>query len=146
VSQLLHAMRDELVTAGLVRTPRTAGVLPPLWVDPRDGVPAPGEGSSSTEIGATMVLGAFPTGGFPRQPFEKMLRRDTVDLHFRALKSPDIFTLEAQITDRLIDRRNWTMGGDLTVIECEQWRPLQPLDRDEHGFTYVVSYWFETYA
>jgi hypothetical protein len=145
VSELLHALRDELVTATLVRKPTVAGVAPPLWLEPRDGVPAPGEGDNPTAVGATLVLGAFHTGGIARQPYAKILRRDIVDLHLRALSAPDIFTAEAAITDRLIDRRNWLMG-DLLIIESEQWRPLQPLDRDEHGFTFVVAYWFETYA
>jgi hypothetical protein len=146
VSALLHALRDELVTATLARKPSVAGAAPPLWLEPRDGVPAPGEGTNSTEVGSALVLGAFHTGGIPRQPYAKVLRRDIVDLHLRALSAPDIFIAEAAITDRLIDRRNWMLGGSLRIIDCEQWRPLQPLERNEHGFVFVVAYWFECYA
>ena len=116
-----------------------------MWLEPQLGVPAPGEGSDPTEIGDPLVLGAFLSGGIPRKPYEKILRRDTVDIWIRSRTAPEVTTIEAAITDQLIDQRNWQMGG-LTIIESEQWRPLSPLTRDEHGFTFIVAYWFETYA
>jgi hypothetical protein len=146
VSELLDALRDELIAAGLARKPSIAGATPPLWLEPRDGVPAPGEGDNPAAVGDPLVLAAFLTGGIPRQAYAKMLRRDIVDIWLRARTFPDITTAEAAITAQLIDKRNWTMGTSLKIIECEQWRPLQPLERDEHGFTFTVSYWFESYA
>jgi hypothetical protein len=108
-------------------------------------VPAPGEGDAPVAVGADLVLGAYFTGGFPREPYAKELRRDTVELWLRASSSPAIFEAEKPITDAIIDKRNWLMG-DLLVIESEQWRPLTPFDRSEQAFTFTVSYWFETYG
>jgi hypothetical protein len=141
---LLDHLRDHLISESIVRSPRTAGAAPPLWLEPREGIPAPGEGSGS-EVGADAVLGAYFTGGIASQPWESFIREDTIDLWLRTRTAPIAFTLWQQLREELIDKRNWNMAG-LTIIESREWRPLQPLYRDAQAFTFVASIVFERYA
>lgn len=142
---LLDYLRDHLIGETVVRDPRTAGALPPFWREPRNGAPAPGEGSSPVEIGADATVSAFLTGGIPSRPYESFWRKDIVDLWVRTKTAPTAIQLDAQIRAALIDKRAWDMAG-LLIIESEQWRPFQRLGSDAQGFTYVVSYLFETYV
>lgn len=144
-TDLLDALRDHLVAQGIVRVPRQAGAEPPLWLEPKEGVPAPGEGGSGAEIGST-VAAAFRTGGVP---FERaggpFIRRVTVDIRIRSLKPPDAYALDSALYRELHDRQAWDMGA-LTVIESLQARELQRLGSDAQGFDFVTEYLFECYA
>lgn len=144
---LLDGLRAHLAGAGIVRIPRDAGTAPPMWLHPRDGVPAPGEGEPArrVEIGPDAVLGAFLTGGIPPRPYEAVLRRDIVDIRLRTKTAPLAMALDEQIRAALVDRRNWLMGG-VRVIESRQWRAMQPLGSDAQAFDWVVAFLFETYA
>lgn len=139
---LLTAVRDHLVSQNIVRKPSVAGSVPPLWLEPALGTPAPGEGNNPIEVGSDLVLGAFLTGGFAPAPYGSFLRKPIVDIRFRGKSPQNIETTELAITKALIDKRDWTMGG-LYVVECEQWRPLQRLGSDEQGFEFVVAFWWE---
>lgn len=142
---LLDSLRQHLIDEGIVRDPRVAGALPPFWREPRLGAPAPGEGSTATEIGPTVVVSAFMSGGVPARPYEAFWRRQTVDLWLRTKTAPQAFDIDSSIYAVLADRRNWNMAG-LLVIQSRQWRELQRLGSDEQGFTYIASYLFETYV
>lgn len=134
-----------LVAQGIVRDPRVAGVVPPAWRQPVDGVPAPGEGAG-VEVGPVAVLGLIRSGGIPSPRFEKEWRRDIIDIWFRTTKWPMSETLYAMVRNALIDKRNWQMGS-ITVIESLEWRPHQLLDADSaQGFTSQSAVLFETYT
>lgn len=142
---LLTELRAHLVTAGVVRAPTVPGSLPVLWIEPRLGVPAPGEtpaGGSASQAGATAVAGAFITGGFAPQPYESFMRRPIVDFRLRTSTALAAEQLELAITAALIDRRDFMLGA-LYVIECEQWRALTRLGSDAQGFEFMASYWLE---
>lgn len=139
---LLGALRDHLISENIVRSPRVAGATPPMWLEPRDGAPAPGEGENSTEVGATATVAAFRNGGIAARPYESMLQTLGVDLWLRVKTAPVADTLHGQIRAALIDKRNWTMGG-VTVVESSEWATLQPLGSDHQGFTYVCKFMFE---
>lgn len=139
---LLTALRDHLVAQSIVRKPSVAGAVPPLWLEPQLGTPAPGDGNNPVEVGSDLVLGAFLTGGFAPPPYGSFLRKPIVDIRFRGKSPQNIETAELAITKALIDKRDFMMGG-LYVVECEQWRPLQRLGSDTDGFDYVSAYWFE---
>lgn len=144
MADLLGNLRDYLVAQGVARKPSVAGAAPPMWLEPEQGVPAPGEpypGGSATQTGATVVLGAFRTGGFPVGAFESPWRLPTVDLRIRASSALLVTSTEAAITPLIIDKREWMMGA-LLVVESEMWRPLQPLEITPQAFTFVVSYSF----
>jgi hypothetical protein len=145
--RLLDALKTHLISQGLVRDPRTAGVLPPFWRQPRLGTPAPGEtpsGGSSVEAGDP-VAAAFISGGFPIGRFESAWRRPTVEVRVRASKAPTAEDLCESIIAATIDRTNWTMGNRL-IIESQMWRPLTPAGSDEQGFDYLFAIAFEIYA
>lgn len=141
MADLLTALRDYLVSAGVVRKPSVAGVLPPLWLEKQLGVPAPGEGQGN-EVGSDLVLGAFLTGGFAPEPYGSWIRKPIIDIRFRGLSVQTIQTTELAITKALIDKRDWMMSTQY-VVEAEQWRALQRLGSDEQGWEFVSAYWFE---
>ena len=145
MADLLSELRAHLITEGIVRDPATPGAQPPMWLQPRDGVPAPGEGPTTTAIGQTAVLGAFRTGGIPRGAYASWGRLLTVDITFRTTTAPAAVALDEQIRAVLVDRRDWMMGA-LHVIECLPWREFQPVGSDRQSFDALASYVFEVYS
>lgn len=144
MATLSDRVRAELITQGIVRDPRVAGALPPCWRNPRDGIPAPGEGTG-VEIGPTAVVGLIKSGGLTSHRFEKEWRYDIVDIWIRTTTWPIGETIYSQIRDALIDKRNWYCGT-LHVIESVEWRPHQALDSDNQGFTSQAAVLFQTYS
>lgn len=147
MTDLLSELRNHLVAQGIVRRPSVAGGLPPFWLEPQMGVPAPGEGKNPVEIGDTLVAGAFLTGGIAPGPFGSWVRKPIVDIRLRARGATavqDVQSVELAISKALIDRRDWTMGA-MYVVEAEQWRALSRLGSDKQGWEFVVAYVFELY-
>lgn len=147
---VLGPLRSYLVAQGLARVPKVAGSAPPLYLQPRLGLPAPGEppprgDPAGPEVGPDVVLGLTLSGGFATGPYESYWRLPTVDLRLRVRRADMAQPCEQAITALLIDRRDWTMGG-VHVIESLQTRPLQPLGSDAQAFDYVVGYRFQVYA
>lgn len=142
---LLKDLRSYLVGEGVVRVPSVAGPAPPLWLEPKHGTPAPGEGNNPTERGTDAVLAAFREGGPPARSYESFLRTDLVDLRIRTTTATRADELEIALRAALIDKRGWTMGTR-TVVESGQLSGLDRLAADEQSFTYQVVYWFQTYA
>jgi hypothetical protein len=142
-AELLTALRTHLIDVGVVRNPEVAGPAPPMWLEPRLGVKAPGEGDG-VEIGPDLVVGAFVSGGIPPRRYESWQRQPIVDLQIRARTAVLAHDLDAQIRAELIDRRSW-MLGPLHVIESLVWREFQPLGFSEQAFDYVAAYAFQLY-
>lgn len=151
MADLLTAIRDYMVTKDLGRDPRVAGDAYPVWREPRDGAIAPGE-KLGDENDDDLVISIYKTGGVPSGYFEDAVwRRDTVDFFLRARTAALVFDFETLLRPAFVrddaapvPRTNWNMAG-LMVIESSLWRPLQPIERGEAGYTYVVSFIFETY-
>jgi hypothetical protein len=146
-STLLNDLRTYLVAQGVARVPRTAGSAPPLWLEPRNGVPAPGEGQNSTERGADAVLGVYlnPAGGIPARPFESSMRADVIELRYRTSKASVAADLEQQVRAALIDKRDLIFGSQ-RVIDIEEWRALTRIGSDDQGFEFLSSYVIWQYA
>ena len=141
---LIEALRDHLVAAGLVRDPRVAGPLPPCWRTPANGVPAPGEGTT-TERG-DLVVGLFPAPGIPMRSFDAgVLRKDGVDIRIRSKTAPAAIALDDAIRAELSDRRAYDLAG-LTIVESLLERPLDLIVSDDQGFDFLAGYVFERHA
>lgn len=136
---LLDNLLTHLVTEGIVRRPSVPGVLPPMFNDPRDGVPAP------AAVNGDAALGIFQTGGIRPAPRMDELRNDIVDIWIRTKTSPRALELEEEIRDALIDKVDWLMGG-LWVSESLQWRPLQRFVSNADAYTFITAYIFERRA
>lgn len=148
MADVLGPLRTYLIAQGIVRNPTTASGLPPMWLEPQYGTPAPGElprNGNAVQVGADIVLAAFLSGGLPVGPYESSWRIPTIDLRIRGRTSPLVKAIEAQITSAVIDKREW-MLGPLLVIESQLWRPLQPLAIDDQSFDFIVSYSFQVLA
>jgi len=140
--RLLNAIRDELISHGIVRRPSVAGAAPPMWLEPK-ALPAAGEGDDPVAVGAEQVLGLFLTGGV-RQPPYSTLRQPIVDLRIRT--GPNLAylveDLEPRIYSALGDKRDWMMSG-VYVVESQQWRPMQRLGSGPQGYEHVTAFWFQ---
>lgn len=142
---LIDALRTYLIAQGLVRDPRTAGSVPPCWRSPRDGTPAPGDGTG-TEVGATVVVALYTATGVARAPYEaQALRTDGLDVRIRSTTAPAAIELDDAIRTAVMDKRAWAMGG-LTIVESRLERPLQLVESTEQGFDYVSGWLFERSA
>lgn len=141
---LLSALRNHLVTAAIVRKPSVAGAAPPLWLEPRLGTPAPGEGNNPTEVGTSLVIGAYYDGGISTGPYESVswIYRD-IQIVYRGLSVPTILNTDLAIRAQLIDRRDWMLNGTLYVLESSQVGVLSPLVSDEQGYDQRTTYRFQ---
>lgn len=144
VAQLLPNLREFLADAGIARAPSAAAAddVYPLWLDPRAGVPAPGE-KSGVEDDPDVVLGAFVVSGIPRAPYDAThLRTDAVDIWIRARLAPFAYDVDDRLRLVLSDKRAYTLGT-LTILESLLFRPLQRLGSDANGYTFTTQYTFE---
>lgn len=143
-TQLLPNLRVFLADAGIARAPGTAAPddVYPLWLDPRGGVPAPGE-KAGVEDDPDVVLGAFVVSGIPRAPYDAThLRTDAVDIWIRVRLAPFAYDVDDRIRDVLSDKRAYSLGV-LTILESRLFRPLQRLGSDANGYTFTTQYTFE---
>lgn len=143
---LLDNLRQFLISQGIVRDPRDGtqqGILPPLWLAPRLGVPAPGqtEGLQAVETDPKLVAAAIPATDIPPARYEGWLRYNHVQFVFRARTPPPALSLENSIRAAINDKRGWTMGS-VSVIESLLFRGLQPLGSDPVAFNYECEYTF----
>ena len=150
MATLVNEASVYLIGKGLVRDPRTAGALPPVWRQPAGGVPAPGEGANPTEVGSTAVVGLIRAIGVATPEHETEWRRDILDIWIRTLKWPQTEELYANIREAFLGlefkKTNWMMGS-MRIIESVEWRPLQLLDSDTaQGFTSQCAVFFQTYS
>lgn len=150
MATIADSAADYLVALGLVRMPRVAGPLPPVWRQPAGGVPAPGEGNVPVEVGPTAVVGLIRSGGMSTPPMESEWRRDILDIWIRTVTWPQAEALYAPLREAFIGmtfkKVNWMMGS-MRIIESIEWRPLQLLDSDPgQGFTSQFAVLFESYA
>lgn len=152
---LLPNLRAFLVTAGICRTPAVSGSLPPCWLDPKRGIPYPGQtegiapGENSTVdkdsgIGG-MVLAIYPETGIPSPPHEGFYQQRAVTIFYRSQLSPEIQSVHESIRAVLNDQRNYSLNG-LQVNESIMVRELQRIDSDERGYVYNTEYMFHLWG
>lgn len=120
------------------------GSLLPVFIEPRDGAPAPGD-RKSQENNTNGMLSLFYTGGIETGVLEKFHRKETFDFWIRTSKSQLAKRVDDRLRELLHDKRNWDMAG-LMVIESMRWRPMQPIGHGPKGYAFTVSYLFELYA
>lgn len=141
---LLGNLRQLLINNGLVRDPRDGTTtLPPCWISPRFGVPAPGQtdGLKSVEVGPNMVVGLNPRTGIPSARYEGFMRVDHVEVVFRARTAEPIQSLENSIRALVSDKRGWMMVN-MPVNESLLFSGLQFLASDNLGFVFREEYSF----
>lgn len=142
---LLDNLRQYLINQGVVRAPRVAGPLPPMWIAPRFGCPAPGQTdglNAPTEVGNDLVVAIVPTTDIPPARYEGWLRRNHVQFIIRARIAPLALSFENTVRANINDRRGWMMAS-VPIIESLIFRGLQPLGSDNLGYTFTCEYQFE---
>lgn len=153
---LLDNLRQFLINAGLVRDPRDASKqssLPPMWLAPRHGVPAPGqtEGLNAAEVsplppnGPGIVMAAIPATDIPPARYEGFLRHNVVDLVFRGRTPQPVLSLENKIRAQINDKRAYQLVN-VPVNESLLFRGLQPMGADSVAYNYLESYIFDLWG
>lgn len=140
----LEEVQRYLISAGFVRDPETSNsTLPPLWVAPDEGTPAPGEGAAP-ELHTDAVAGIFRAPGIAPRPYEGFIRIDAVDFVIRVLDVKDAVNFEASVRVLMNDKRGWWMGRML-VESSQLARDLQQIDASTvattFNFQYTISTW-----
>lgn len=134
---VLTALRNELATAGLIRKPDVAGGLPPAFVEPRGGAPAPGE-REAPETDGLLVLTIRLGGELSEGRFNAYRRRLTVDLIYRTRGTPGLQAgraLDAAIRKHLVGDHDTNALGfrldepdlNVQVLESGVWAGLGPV-------------------
>lgn len=155
-SAVLTAFRDELRLADLVRRPGDAGPLPPAFVEPEGGAPAPGDREGNEGLGdvaVTLRLGSEA----PEDPESRYRRRVTIDVIYRSRKTAGLKkarALDAAIRAAIVDRPDlglgFMLGGGLGVgifvLDTATFAGLSPVSEDAGVRTDRASYLIETYA
>lgn len=153
---LLLNLRAYLMSQSMVRDPRdatTQATLPPMFLAPRMGTPAPGEteGLAPVEVcplppnGPGLVVSAAKATGIPAAAYEGFIRRDGVELVVRSKDAQPAYYFENQVRGAINDKRGWNMAG-LPVIESLLFRDLQPVAQDNIAFTFTLEYLFTLWA
>lgn len=153
---LLTAVRNELVTAELVRRPGVAGELPPMHVEPQGGPPAPGE-RDSPETDGDLVVTLRLSGELSEGPFNAYRRRAVLDVLYRSrgtggLKAGRL--LDAAIRDRIVKRADYGLGYTLDlggpaatlVLEAGVFGGIGPVSELDGIRTERAAYLFECLA
>ena len=109
-TRVLTATRNTLETSGLIRRPSTAGALPALIVEPRNGPPAPGELEGvGAQLAVTLRLsseaGARAGGAYSRTFI--------IDLVYRSIGTDGLKAgraLDSAIRARLVETAGYGTG------------------------------------
>lgn len=152
----LTALRDELVAAGLVRRPGVAGPLPPLFVEPMGGPPAPGEREGS-EAGDDLVATLRHSGELAAGFAGSGRRTIIAELTYRSRGTPGLKAgreLDAAIREALVERADYGLGLTLgasgprpvLVLQASVFAGLGPVSDLEGVRTERAAYALETLA
>lgn len=145
---LLEGVSLYLISQGIVRDPSdNSNTLPPLWIEPRNGTPAPGEseGLNPVEVGNDLVVSINRATGIPSPPYEGFIRHDGVEFVVRAIEPSFASSFESKVRAALNDKRGWQMAT-VPVNESLLFRDLQPIGSDNTGWTYTLEYMFNLWA
>jgi hypothetical protein len=143
---LMLNIRDYLIYQGLVRLPEdgTHPSLPPMWIEPRYGVPAPEEkteGGADVEVGQGMVTALYWATGIPSKPYESFIRNDCVDFIIRSDTPQPAIAFENNVRIAINDRRGWMMAN-ISVDESLLFRAMSKVSSDEQGWVFSFEYLF----
>jgi hypothetical protein len=157
-TDVLTALRVDLIAAGLIRRPSEAGTLPPAHVEPAEGAPAPGE-REGIEDDPELVVTLMHSGDFGEEPQDSYRRRAIIDVRYRSRGGTGLrraAMLDQAIRARLTGpERNYGRGylladGSTYVHQAQQYGGFGPIDRALDGttprFTNGAKYLLETLA
>lgn len=154
VNDVLTALRNELVAAGIVRKPANAGALPPMHVEPRGGAPAPGE-REAPEDDPDVVVTISLSGDLAEAPFAPT-RRTVVDVRYRSKGNTGLIKarkVDAAIRARLVNNASYGLGylldaagaAPLLVLQASVFAGLGRISNDpDQGFDELAKYALET--
>ncbi len=154
VTRALTALRNELVTRGLVRKPSVAGALPPMHVEPLDGPPAPGDREAPEDDGALVATIRLGSTIAEDPGSASYRRRVAIDLILRSSSTTGLMAgrrLDAAINAFLTGQASYGIGVSLDaggpystqVLQAYQYAGIGPVDQDGGIHTDRASYVLE---
>lgn len=153
-SAIATAIREELVAAGIVRRPDTAGPLPPLIVEPRDAAPGPGD-RDAPEDDATLIVTLKFSGDLAEGPLDTYRRRSVFDVRYRSKGTVGLKrarAVDAAIRTRLVGTSPNTLGFTMgtahpvIVLSSGVFGGLSHIAGGPEGFDELAKYVFEVQA
>lgn len=137
VTRALTALRNELEARELIRRPGVAGPLPPLFVEPAGGPPAPGEREGS-EAGTNLAVTLRLSGEVAPGTATGYRRILIVDLVYRSRETAGLKAgrdLDAAIRAGLLDGVTYGTGvrldeagpADTVILELSVFAGLSPV-------------------
>lgn len=150
---LLIGIFTYLHERGAVREPMDEAnqyKMPTMWIEQRQGYPAPGEevGNSPVEVtptldndGPGLVVGIDLVPGIPSGPYEGFLRSSHVQFTLRSSRPDLAFKFEQKLRELINDKRGWMMAN-IPVNESLLYRDLQPIGSDNLGWVHTLEYSF----
>lgn len=146
---VLEELKAFLIASGIGQAQDATPSLtvPSIWLNPRDGAPAPRRapnGGAYLEA-ATITLVDTNTTGPP--DLEAWIEETFVDITVRSRTAAPGKLLQRQIRGLLAPigdlygRKNWTMGG-LLIEYSTLWRGDQPVDADDVSYRRVQGFRF----
>lgn len=153
INAVVTALRNELVTQGIVRKPNIAGAHPPMHIEPVDGAPAPG-GRKPPEDDATLVITLAFDSELPDSGFDGYRRRVIVNVRYRSKTTAGLqraHATHAAIMAAVIDRADygfgWVMdaaGTPLDILSSSVYGGLGRIGSSkEQGYDEVARLLFE---
>jgi len=148
--ELLGKVRDRLIAEGIVRNPAVAAPTvdperPPAWLDPQDGVPAPGD-LDPPNRGPSVVVAIQTATEIPGDPLEQSeWQLDAVEFIIRAKTSPAAKLVYRRIRTVFAGKVGYDLGG-VFIHESLLFRGLQPLVFDRQAFTFSFELTFDRNA
>lgn len=149
-ADLLTALREHLVTEGILRRPHEAGDLPPLVLDPEGGPIAPGEMPSRDgwRDHPTLVVNALSGVEATPATFQGFFRTQLVDVRYRSRDVAGrrlVYATDEAVASVLLDRFGWVMGTThpLLVHQSGKFAGLSPIGYADGVEDWVSRYSFE---
>lgn len=146
---VVEELRDYLISEGLAQgqdqTPSLT--VPSIWLNPRDGAPAPRREKKGGDYLETATITLVDTNTTGPPELEAWLEETFVDVTVRSRTAAPGKLLQRQIRGlltpigELYGRKNWIMNR-LLVEYSTLWRGDQALDADETSYRRVQSFRF----
>lgn len=136
-----------LITNGLGRDPFESGVGPTLWIEPKNGLVAPGikPGDNASMMDPDLTVGISRDAGVPSEFNEGFIRRIRIDFKLYARKAPFAQEWEPRLYNLIHDAYQYDLN-QVVCLQSHQFADLSPLLADNTGFQFITRYMFWLWA
>jgi hypothetical protein len=146
---VLEELKAYLISQGVAQAQDATPSLtiPSLWLNPRDGAPAPRRAASGGDYLEAATVTLIDTNTSGPVGMEAWIEETFVDVVVRSRTAAPGKLIQRQVRGKLAPigdlygRKHWTMGA-LLVEYSTLWRGDQPVDADDVSYRRVQSFRF----